>query len=146
MKKSLMIIVAVLGGAMLVCSCGYGGGGLDGGMDGGQDGNGGGDQAGNECEQANEIRMQGIDEVCAPRSTMCCFCQCWFDSRKTFDVNEYFQNQNCVCEAQQPNPQPCEGSVLTDAQACLADQATCRAEAQDMVTNAEEGMCTMTPL
>jgi hypothetical protein len=145
MKKSLTIIVALLAGGLLVCSCGYGGGGLDGGMD-GQDGNGGGDQAGNECEQAAEIRMQGIDEVCAPRSSMCCFCQCWFDGRKAFNVNEYFQNQNCVCEVPQPNPEPCEGSLLTDAQACLADQSTCRAEAQNMVTDAEEGMCTMTPL
>lgn len=145
MKKFLLIIVAALAGGLLLCACGYGGGALDGGMD-GRDGNGGGDQANNECEQAAEIQMQGFDQACAPLSNACCFCQCWFDNRKTFNVNEYFQNETCVCEVPQPDPQPCEGEALTEAQACLADQTTCRANAVDMVTDAQEGMCTLTPL
>jgi hypothetical protein len=142
MKKSLMIIVAVLAGGLLVCSCGYGGGGLDGGTDGGQDGNGGG----NECQQAAEIRALAVDPVCASYKDTCCFCKCWFDDRKTFDVNEYFQNENCICEVRQPNPQPCVDAALADAQQCLADQIACQQQAVEMVTDAQEGMCTMTPL
>lgn len=145
MKRTLMIIVALLAGGLLVCSCGYGGGGVDGGTD-GQDGNGGGEQQSNECTQAAEIQMQGFDQACAPRSTTCCFCQCWFDGRKTFDAEAYFQNQTCICEVPQITPQPCEGAALTAAQECLADQTACRAEAVEMVTDAQEGMCTLTPL
>jgi hypothetical protein len=145
MKKSLMIIVAVLAGGLLVCSCGYGGGGLDGGVD-GQDGNGGGDQAGNECEQASEIFMQGFDQVCAPRSTTCCFCKCWFDGRKSYNFDEYHQNENCICEVPQPNPQPCEGDALLQAQQCLADESACRQQAMDLVTADPGGMCTNTPI
>jgi len=144
MKKIFTIVVAVLAGGLLVCSCGYGGQGLDGGMD-GQDGSGG-DQAGNECEQAAEIFMQGFDQACAPRSTVCCFCKCWFDNRKTFDTDEYFQNQNCLCEVPQPNPQPCEGDALLQAQQCLADESACRQEAIDLVIDEQIGQCTNTPL
>jgi predicted small secreted protein len=143
MKKTFAIIVALLAGGLLVCSCGYGGQGVDGGMD-GQDG-GGGDQQSNECAQAAEIRMLAIDPICASYKDTCCFCKCWFDNRKTFNVNEYFQNETCVCELQ-ANPPTCEGEVLTDAQQCLADQVTCGQQAVDMVTDAEEGMCTLTPL
>jgi hypothetical protein len=146
MKKSLMIIVAVLAGGLLVCSCGYGGGGLDGGTDGGQDGNGGGDQAGNECEQAAEIFWQGWDQACAPRATVCCFCKCWFDGRKAFNADEYFQNEICICEVPQPNPQPCEGDALLQAQQCLADETACREQAIDLVIDEQIGQCTNTPL
>jgi hypothetical protein len=145
MKKSLTIIVALLAGGMLVCSCGYGGGGLDGGVD-GRDGNGGGDQAGNECEQAAEIFYQGFDQACAPRSTICCFCKCWFDGRKAFNTDEYFQNENCICEVRQPNPQPCEGDALLQAQQCLADESACRQQAIDLVIDEQMGQCTNTPL
>lgn len=145
MKRFLLISVAVLAGSLLVCSCGYGGQGVDGGMD-GHDGNGGGDQAGNECEQANEIFMQGFDQACAPRSTICCFCKCWFEGRKMYDTEAYFNDQTCLCEVSQNNPPPCEGENLTQALACLADETACRQQAIDMVTNSEQGMCTLTPL
>lgn len=141
MKKSLMIIVALLAGGLLVCACGYGGGGLDGGAD-GRDGNGGG----NQCEQAAEVFWQGFDQACAPLSTTCCFCKCWFDDRKTFDGQAYSNDQTCLCEATQPNPQPCEGENLTQALACLADETACRQQAMDLVTDGQIGQCTLTPL
>jgi hypothetical protein len=137
MKKILTIIVALLAGGLLVYSCGYGGQGLDGGTDGGD---------GNECTQAAEIQMQGFDQACSQLSNVCCFCQCWFDSRKMYDSEQYFTNEICVCNPLQINPVPCEGTALTAAQECLANPTTCRAEAVDMVTNAQEGMCTLTPL
>jgi len=145
MKKTFAIMVALLAGGLLVCSCGYGGEGTDGGVD-GQDGNGGGDQGSNACTQAAEIQMQGWDQACAPLSSACCFCQCWFDNRKMYDSTQYFQNELCVCNPLQINPTPCEGAALTAAQECLADEAACRAEAADMVTDAEDGLCTLTPL
>jgi hypothetical protein len=145
MKKFFTIIVAVLAGGLLVCSCGYGGEGLDGGMD-GRDGNGGGDQAGNECAQANGIVMQGVTDACANLGNFCCFCKCWNDGRKTYDFQAYASDQTCLCEVSQTNPPPCEGETLTQALACLADETACRQQAMDMITNAETGACTLTPL
>ena len=141
MKKIWMIIVALLAGGLLVCACGYGGGGLDGGAD-GRDGNGGG----NQCEQAAEVFSQGFDQACAPLSTICCFCKCWFDGRKTFDFEAYFNNQTCLCEIPQPDPQPCEGENLTQALNCLANETACRQQAMDLVTDEQQGQCTLTPL
>ncbi len=144
MKNTWMFIVSLLACAFLVAACGYGGGGLDGGSD-GQDGNGG-DQQHNECEQAAEVYWQGFDEACAPRGTICCFCKCWNQGRQSYDGEQYAIDQTCVCEALQPNPQPCEGEALTQAQACLANQTACREEAKDVVTNVDIGICTHTPL
>lgn len=144
MKRSWMIIVAVLACGLLLCACDYGGQGVtDGGGDGG---NGGDNQQQNACEQAAEIFMQGFDQACAPRSNICCFCKCWFDGRKSFDGEAYANSQTCVCETVQTNPQPCEGEDLAQAQACLADVNACRQAAMDLVTNTETGMCTLTPL
>ena len=145
MKNTWMNIMSLLACAFLVAACGYGGeGALDGGQD-GQDGSGG-DQRHNECEQAAEVFMQGFDQACAPRSTTCCFCKCWFDGRKTFDGEAYSNDQTCLCEAPQPNPQPCEGEDLTQALACLADETACRQQAMDLVTDEQFGQCTLTPL
>lgn len=145
MKKFWMIIVTVLAGGLLVCACGYGGGVLDGGMD-GRDGNGRGDQQQNECAQAAEVQMQGIDQACAPLGAVCCFCKCWNENHKTFDYELYGSNQTCQCEVPQPNPEPCEGENLTNAQACLANETACREQFMDMVTDSQNGICTLTPL
>ncbi len=148
MNKTGMIIVSLLSCGLLLCACDYGGQGI---LDGGSDGNGGddgsgGDQQQNVCEQAMEVQMQGVDEGCAGRSYVCCFCQCWNDGHKTYDSELYGQNQTCVCEEVQTNPQPCEGQTLTNAQACLADQDACRQQLKDMVLDPQMGWCTLTPL
>lgn len=146
MKKAWMIVVSFLACAFFVAACGYGGEGtLDGGAD-GRDGNGGGDQQQNECEQAAEVQMQGYDQACAARGAICCFCKCWNQGRRFYDTDLYASSQTCVCVDLQPNPQPCEGEYLTNAQDCLADQTACREQAVDMVTDAEFGICTITPL
>jgi hypothetical protein len=144
MMKNANRIVSFLACGFLLCACGYGGQGLDGGTD-GQDGSGG-DQQQNECAQAVEVQMLGFDQACAGRGTLCCFCKCWNQSRQFYDSELYATNQTCLCEDLQPNPLPCEGSYRDQALACLADQATCRQQAMDMVTNAETGICTLTPL
>ncbi|MBN2496848.1 MAG: hypothetical protein JXR96_19815 [Deltaproteobacteria bacterium] len=82
------------------------------------------------CARAAELRSDKADDVCSDQSDTCCTCQCWLDDRQVQDPGE----PGCVCTS--PAAQACEGDLLDEAHACLADQDVCEAEEQQRIEDA----------
>jgi hypothetical protein len=95
------------------------------------------------CAPADVIFDSEVDSACTGYENICCLCWCWSQSRQYFDVNEYINFGTCSCVLWDYGP--CEGDRLTWAQACVADETTCRASIQNDVHGAQ-GDCTLTPL
>jgi len=88
--------------------------------------------SGSVCEDAANVMMQGMDEACA-QQTDCCYCTCWNDGHKVPDMNA----QDCQCVAGDDGggqTAECTGDAKAAAEACLADEAACKAQGAAVVT------------
>ncbi len=135
MKRIIaMLLTLALAGVSLAASCDSGG-----------DGDGAGKTA---CEKEDEIIAGAGRDYCKSRDEECCMCRC-INQGKRYDSTEFFDNENCVCEeldtsgeVDDAGVEICEGTELSAAEECLADEEACAAPYR---LNAESG-CKMTPL
>jgi hypothetical protein len=78
----------------------------------------------NVCEQAGEVAESGMDSYCSGRVDECYFCDCWIN-------NDQIISMDATDQCADPDPiGDCTGQNETNAQACLDDEASCRADAE----------------
>jgi len=85
----------------------------------------------NDCEKYAELAEEAMDAACAPMDVSCCICKCWKEG-KDYDT----QAVDCTCVDFTPPAEICEGTLLEEAQDCLADETACKSDITNMITMA----------
>lgn len=81
----------------------------------------------NDCDKADDIQSAGISEGCAAQSG-CCYCDC-------FAQGKFMDPQAADCSCIEATGGSCSGASLDAARECLADEATCKSNAKDLVAS-----------
>ena len=96
----------------------------------------------NDCEKAADAMKAGMDTACNGKDAECWFCDCYNQGKTINDTMDGCKDIT-PCTGDQCTVD-CTGDNLTNAQACLADEAACKAAAGELITNATTGLCTLT--
>jgi hypothetical protein len=120
--KKFMVLAFIMGAAALVVgACGD-------------------DDDKNDCEKAADVVKAAADDACDGRSAECWACDCY---NQNMGVHTTIDGTTVTysCEALTPGSTTCDGTTLSSAQSCLANETSC---ANDMTTAMNNG-CTATP-
>ncbi|MBN2494591.1 MAG: hypothetical protein JXR96_08380 [Deltaproteobacteria bacterium] len=105
--KKLCIVLTVLAALGLVLGCG---------------------SSKNDCEKAGDVMTSGMDEFCSGAAADCQYCECYNQGKIVNSTGD-----GCDDPPAPGDPVACEGEYLTSAQACLANEAACKASGSDLM-------------
>lgn len=88
------------------------------------------DSGKNACEKAGDVAKAGMDDYCAGKADTCWFCDCYLQGQD-MDMTVDGTTVTYSCKDRAPATTTCDGSALTSANDCLADETQCQSDMSD---------------